>query len=152
MNLEDLLDMLDELLDKGMKLPGGRTVVDGEKFRSVLDDIHLNMPQEIKQARGIVADRAEIISNAKKEAESTIRSAEERAKALVAQEAISKLAQQRANEILSQAQAKSKEMRKAAQEFVDDLMKRADDGLTEQLAEVRKTRAALKPQITPNNQ
>ena len=66
MNLEDLLDMIDELLDRGMKLPGGRAVVDGEKLRSILDDIHLNMPQEIKQARGIVADRTEIISNAKK--------------------------------------------------------------------------------------
>ncbi|MEE1185976.1 MAG: ATPase [Acutalibacteraceae bacterium] len=150
MNLEDLLDMIDELLDRGMKLPGGRAVVDGEKLRSILDDIHLNMPQEIKQARGIVADRTEIISNAKKEAESTIRTAEERAKALVAQEEISKLAQQRANEIVSQAQAKSKEMRKAAQDFVDDILKRADEGLTDNLAEIRKTRAALKPQA--NNQ
>ena len=136
MNLEDLLDMIDELLDRGMKLPGGRAVVDGEKLRSILDDI--------------VADRTEIISNAKKEAESTIRTAEERAKALVAQEEISKLAQQRANEIVSQAQAKSKEMRKAAQDFVDDILKRADEGLTDNLAEIRKTRAALKPQA--NNQ
>ena len=150
MNLEDLLDMIDELLDRGMKLPGGRAVVDGEKLRSILDDIHLNMPQEIKQARGIVADRTEIISNAKKEAESTIRTAEERAKALVAQEEISKLAQQRANEIVSQAQAKSKEMRKAAQDFVDDILKRADECLTDNLAEIRKTRAALRPQA--NNQ
>lgn len=146
MNLEDLLDMIDELLDKGMKLPGGRAVVDGEKLRSILDDIHLNMPQEIKQARGIVADRTEIIANAKKEAESTIRTAEERAKALVAQEEISKLAQQRANEIVSQAQAKSKDMRKAAQDFVEDILKRADEGLTDNLAEIRKTRAAIKPQ------
>ena len=40
-----------------------------------------------------------------------------------------------------------KEMRKAAQDFVDDIMRRADEGLTANLGEVRKTRAALKQQI-----
>ena len=146
MNMEELLDQLDELLDKGMRFPGGRTVVESEKVRALIDDMRLNMPQEVKQARGIVADRAEIINNAKRDAEATIRNAEERAKALVAQEEITKLAQQRANEIVAQAQTKSREMRKAAQEFVEELMRRADEGLTENLAELRKTRASLRPQ------
>ncbi len=146
MNMEELLDQLDELLDKGMRFPGGRTVVESEKVRALIDDMRLNMPQEVKQARGIVADRADIINNAKRDAEATIRNAEERAKALVAQEEITKLAQQRANEIVAQAQTKSREMRKAAQEFVEELMRRADEGLTENLAELRKTRASLRPQ------
>ncbi len=146
MNMEDLIDQLAELLDKGMRLPGGRVIVDVEKMRAVIDDLSLNMPQEVKQARGIVSDRAGIIEKAKMEADATIRSAEERAKAMVAQEEITKLAQQRANEIISNAQAKSRDMRKAAQDFVEDLMRRADEGLTADLAELRRTRAALKPQ------
>ncbi len=146
MNMEELLDQLDELLDKGMRFPGGRTVVELEKVKILIDDMRLNMPQEIKQARGIVADRMDIINNAKRDAETTIRNAEERAKALVAQEEITKLAQQRANEIVAQAQAKSREMRKAAQDFVEEIMRRADEGLTANLAEVRSTRASLRPQ------
>ena len=43
--------------------------------------------------------------------------------------------------------AKRDRMRKAAQDFVDDIMRRADEGLTANLGEVRKTRAALKQQI-----
>ena len=58
-----------------------------------------------------------------------------------------KLAQEKAAEIISGAQSKSREMRKAAQDFVDDIMRRADEGLTANLGEVRKTRAALKQQI-----
>jgi len=112
-----------------------------------VDDIRLNIPSEIKQARGIVADRAEIISTAKREADGIIRNAEENAKAIVAQEAIVKMAQEKAAEIIANAQTKSREMRKAAQDFVDDIMKRADDGLTANLGEIRKTRAALKQQI-----
>ena len=151
MNMEELLDQLDELLDKGMRFPGGRTVVELEKVRALIDDMRLNMPQEVKQARGIVADRVEIINNAKRDAEETVRNAEERAKAMVAQEEITKLAQQRANEIVAQAQTKSREMRKAAQDVVDDLMARSDEQLSANLAEIKKTRAALRQQIPPAN-
>ena len=49
-------------------------------------------------------------------------------------------------EIISNAQGKAKEMRRAAQDFVDDIMRRADEGLTSNLGEIRKTRAALKQQ------
>ena len=151
MNIEDLLEQLDELLDKGIKIPGKRSIVDVDKLRVVVDDIRLNLPTEIKQARGIVADRADIITNAKREADGIVRAAEERAKAMVAQEEITRLAQAKASEIISNAQVKSREMRKAAQDFVDDIMGRADGGLTANLAEVRKTRASLKQHV-PNGQ
>ena len=147
MNMEELIDKLAEMLDKGMRLPGGRVVVDLEKMRAVIDDLSLNMPQEVKQARGIVADCVSIREQAKNDAEATLRSAEERAKAMIAQEEITKLAQQRANEIIANAQAKSRDMRKAAQDFVEELMRRADEELSADLAELRKTRAALKPQV-----
>ncbi len=147
MTVEELLEQFDEVLDSGVKIPGKKTIVDIEQIRAVNDDIRLNIPSEIKQARGIVADRAEIITNAKREADGIISAAEERAKAMVAQEEITKLAQAKASEIIANAQAKSREMKKAAQDFVDDIMRRADEGLTANLGEVRKTRAALKQQM-----
>ena len=150
MSIEELLEQFDEALDTGVKIPGKRTIVNAEQLRAVIDDILLNIPSEIKQARGIVADRADIITNAKREADGIIRNAEERANSMVSQEEITKLAQEKAAEIIAAAQTKSREMRKAAQEFVDDLMRRADEGLTANLAEIRKTRASLKSQIPSN--
>lgn len=149
MNLEELLEQFDEVLDSGVKFPGKKTIVDVERLRAVVDDIRLNIPSEIKQARGIVADRTDIITTAKREADGIIRNAEERAKAMVAQEEIVKMAQEKAAEIISNAQAKSRDMRKAAQDFVDDIMRRADEGLTANLAEIRKTRASLKQASVP---
>ncbi len=146
MTLDELLEQFDEVLDSGIKIPGKKTVVDIEKLRAVVDDIRLNIPSEIKQARGIVADRADIITTAKREADGIIRTAEEKAKAMVAQEEIVKMAQEKAAEIISNAQGKAREMRRAAQDFVDDIMRRADEGLTANLGEIRKTRAALKQQ------
>ncbi len=150
MTLDELLEQFDEVLDSGIKIPGKKSVVDIEKLRAVVDDIRLNIPSEIKQARGIVADRADIITTAKREADTIIRNAEEKAKAMVAQEEIVKLAQEKANEIISNAQGKSREMRRATQEFVDELMRRADEGLSANLNEIRKTRLALKQQSTPS--
>ena len=146
MTLDELLEQFDEVLDSGIKIPGKKTIVDVEKLRAVVDDIRLNIPSEIKQARGIVADRTEIITTAKREADGIIRNAEEKAKAIVAQEEIVKMAQEKAAEIISNAQGKSKEMRRAAQDFVDDIMRRADEGLTANLGDLRKTRASLKQQ------
>lgn len=147
MSIEELLEEFDEVLESGMKLPGKRTLVDSDKLRELIDDIRLNMPAEIKQAKNIVNDRTEIITRAKSEADEIIRGAEERAAQLVSQEEITRLAEEKAREIVATAQSKSREMRKAAQDFVDDIMRRADEGLTSNLAEVRKTRASLKQPI-----
>ena len=147
MNVEELLDQLDDIMEKGWSFPGGRRVIEVEKLRELIDDIRLNMPNEIKQAKSIVSDRADIITTAKKEAEGIVRSAEERARAIVAQEEITKMAQAKAHEIVSQAQTKSRDMRKAAQEFVDDIMRRSDEELTQNLSELRRTRASLKQKI-----
>lgn len=152
MTLDELLEQFDEVLDSGIKIPGKKTVVDIERLRAVVDDIRLNIPSEIKQARGIVADRTEIITTAKREADGIIRSADERAKAMVAEQEIVKLAQEKATEIISNAQSKCRDMKKAAQDFVDDIMKRADEGLTSNLAEIRKTRAALHSQAPANKE
>ena len=147
MNLDELLEQFDEVLDDGIKIPGKKTIIDVERLRAIIDDIRLNIPGEIKQARGIVADRADIITTAKREADGIVKNAEEKAKAMVAQEQIVRLSQEKAAEIISNAQTKSREMRKAAQDFVDDLMRRADESVTANLGEIRKTRAALKQQI-----
>ena len=148
MNIEELLDQLDELIDRAWALPltGGRCVVDAEKVRELLDDVRLNMPTEIRQAQAIVADRTEIINVAKKEAEAIVRRAEARAKALVEEEEIVRMSRAKAAEITQQAQQQSRETKRAAAEFVDNLLKNTETALTTSLAEVKNTRAAFHSQ------
>ncbi len=146
MNVEEILDMLDEMIDRAWNLPmtGGRCVLDADKVRDLIDDIRANMPPEISHAKKIVADRGEIIAEAKREAEAIIRRAEERAKSLVAQEEIMRQSQQKAQEMITQAQMKSREMRQVAQEFADKMLKTTEDGLAKSLMEVKSTRQALR--------
>ena len=41
MNIDEILDVIDELLDRAWSLPlsGGRCVVDADKVRDLIDDI-----------------------------------------------------------------------------------------------------------------
>ena len=146
MRVDEVLDMLDELLDQSWSLPlsGGRCVVDAEKVRDLIDDIRVNMPGEITQAKAIVTDRAEIIETAKREAEDLVRKAEERAKALIAKEEIIKHSQGKASEILSQTQMQAREMRAGAQSFSDDILRVTEESLHKALTEVKSTRHAMR--------
>ena len=56
MSIEEILDQLDELIDRAWSLPltGGRCVVDADKVRELLDDVRLNMPTEIRQAQSLL--------------------------------------------------------------------------------------------------
>ncbi|MCL2580364.1 MAG: ATPase [Oscillospiraceae bacterium] len=146
MNINEVLDMLDELLDHSWSLPlsGGRCVVDADKVRDLIDDIRINMPSEIKQAKAIVSDRGDILESAKAEAEAIIRKAEDRAKVLMSKEEAFKNAQAKASEMLSQTQMQSREMRTAAQSFSDDILRVTEESLVKALTELKSTRQALK--------
>ena len=98
MNIDEILNMIDDMLEEAWSLPfsGGRCVVDAQKVKECIEDIRLNLPGEIKQAKMIVADRNDIIKSAERQAESALRKAEERARMLIAQEEIVKQAQEKA--------------------------------------------------------
>ena len=144
--IEDLLDELYDILDKGwvMPLSGGKVFVDGEDIKQLLEEIRDVIPDEIRQAKAIVDERDQIISQAQHEADTIIRVADEKAKAMVNQDEIVRQAQAKANDLIMQGQNKFREMRKASNDYVDDIMRRTDEALAETLAELRKTRQNIK--------
>ena len=146
MTVDELLEQIDDMIDKAWSMPlsGGKCLVEADRLRDLIDDIRGNMPSEVRQAKAIVSDRADIISTAKREAEVIIRAAEERARHMVAQEEITKQAQAKASEILSQAQLKAREMRRGANDFSEDLLRRTEETLLARLNEVRQARQVLR--------
>ena len=146
MNINENLDLIDDLLDSAWSVPlsGGKCVVDIEKIREAIDDIRLNMPSEIKQAKLIVQDRAQIISDARKEADSTVKIAEERAKKLVETSEIVRQSQEKAKEVISQTNNQCRELKKATNEFIENAIKGCEEGLANAIQELRTTRQALR--------
>lgn len=146
MKMEMLIDELSEIVDGAFTLPlsGGKTVVNTERIREIIEEMRTNLPQEVRQAKNIAADRNNIITKSKEEAEAIIQKAEERAKSMVAQNEIVRQAHQKAGEIISDANTKAAELKQAANSYIDNLMKKADEELSANLASLKKTRQNFK--------
>ena len=135
MSIDELLDVMDETLEDALNVPfsGGKRMVDVEKVRELIDDIRLNMPQEIQQAKAVVKDRTQIVEKAKREADMIIKRAEERARAMVAEEAIMKTAQQKATEMITSAQNQSREMRATVTNYCENMLRQTEEQLSSSL-------------------
>ena len=146
MNLDELLDLMDETLEESPSLPltGGKRMVDVDKIRDIIDDVRLAMPTEIKQAKAIVNDRADIVAAARREAEAIIKKAEDRARALVDQEEIVKIAQQRAAELLGASQQQAREMRTTITDYCENMLRQTEESLARGAAEVKNVRQTLR--------
>ncbi len=145
MKMEMLIDELQEVVDSAFALPlsGGKMVVNVERLKDIISEMKANIPQEIRQAKNIVADRTKILADAKKEAEGIVQAAETRVKELTDRHEITRNAQQSADDILSKANEEAEKIRSAANVYIENIMKKADDGLSENLAQLQKTRQNL---------
>ena len=94
-SIDEILNEMDEVLEDSINLPfsGGKRMVDVEKIRDLMGEIKLNLPDEVRQAKAIVQDRADIVAAAKKESDGIIHRAEERAVVLVSDAEIVKASQ-----------------------------------------------------------
>ena len=152
MKLEMLIDELQEIVDSAFKMPfsGSKKVVNAERIQEIVEEMRTNMPQEVRQAKSIVADRNNIINKAKKEAEMVVQQAEERAKAMVERNEITRQAQQKATEIVAKAEEEATQVKQAANRYIEHIMKKADDDLSLNLAALKKTRQNLRTYQTKN--
>ena len=145
MKVDDLILKLQDLINDAKAVPfsGGKVMVNSDEVYDIIDQIQDSMPAEVRQAKNIVSDRKQILAEANRESENIIRSAEERKKVMLNQNEIVREAQAKAKEIVDDAKQKSAEIRKAANVYVDSIMKRTEESLASQLGEVKKTRSNI---------
>ncbi len=154
MIIDDILDMMDDLLDSAASVPFSvkKSIIDCDQMRDYINEIRLNLPQEIKQAKLIVRDRQSIMTDANKEADAIIRRAEDRAKVIVSNDEITKQAKLKATDIINQAQSRARELKNAANKYIDDVLVKTEECLQSNLADVRRTRQAVKTVPAQNPQ
>lgn len=153
MKIDEILDLMDELLDKAVTVPftNKKTLVDTEKLREYIDSIRYNLPSDIKKAKELQNDKAIIMTEANKKAEVIIKKAEDRAKVLVSNEEILKQAKEQAAEITAQAYAMDRDIRNAMSEKIDSMLASTEESLASTLNNIKSTRAAVKSANTPKN-
>ncbi len=146
MNVNELLDTIEDALEEGTSIPlsGGKRVVDVDKIRDYLDDIRLNLPGEIRQAKNIVNDRGQILEDAKKEADIIVKKAEERAAVLVSDQEVLKRAEQRAAEVMTNAQSEARNMRQTVTDYCENMLKTTEETMLANATQVKTVRTNLR--------
>ena len=149
MNISQILDEIEDMIDSAKPMPfsTGRITIDGEQVKDLISEARSALPQELRMSQRILEDRESIIAGARKEAETIVQKAEERAKILVSNNEITKQARQQGIDMINQAQAKTKMLRDSAYDYVNSILSESETALTASLSEVKRTRTALKNKI-----
>lgn len=154
MSIDEILEEMDELLDKSASVPfaSHKKVIDGERLRELINDVRLNMPHELKEAKKIEFDCQRILNEAKINAEAIIRKAEERAAQIVSKEAIVTEAKKKAIDMLTKAQTASKTLQQNAINSVNKLMNDTELHYSRALQEMKVMKSRMEGKATaPTN-
>jgi len=142
MENHDIIELLDILYGMvteawGVPLGNDKCIIEREKAIEIINDIKAALPSSIAESKRLVAARDEFIGNAKREAESLRKSAEEKARAMVEEQEIVRVARAKSTEMINSAEAKSKELRRVASEYVDEIMRQAEESVTNALSSIQ---------------
>ncbi len=144
--VQELIEMLHSMVSEAWGLPLGaeKCVIERDKVLDILDEMKAQLPTEIAEARKLVSVRADFIANARREAESIKRVAEEQARHMVEEQEILRITKQRCQEMVAKAENRSTELKRVANEYAEDALKRTEDAISEALDEVRQSRARFR--------
>lgn len=145
-NIENIISALYDLVQdaRGLPLGADKCIVERNKVLDMLDEIIAQLPVELKQARTIVESRNELIGQARREAETIIRQAQEQAEQMVSEEAIYQEAKRQCQDMVAQTQVRMAELRKISTDFMDDAMRRTEEAIAISLEDIRETRTKFK--------
>lgn len=150
MDILYLLDRLEEVLGGGKRLPfTTRTLVDDEECLAIIDQIRLSIPNEIRQARKLNAERDAILDEAHVRADQILRAAEEDAKERVRDHHIARQAEGRAEEVVAQAERRGAQIKREADDYAYRVLLDLDHRLDGLISTVHNGLRALQPGRDP---
>ena len=144
--VEELLDMLFEMIDeaKSMPLSSDKCILERDKALDLLDEIRAQFPMELAEAKKLIAARTEYSASAKREGELIRKQAEEKARQMLAEDELTAQARQKANEMLKVAEERSRELKRAANEYCEDALRRTEEAVAEAYDEIKQSRARFR--------
>ncbi|NLY47137.1 MAG: ATPase [Tissierella sp.] len=145
MDVLKLIDEIEDIIEDGSTLPFSKKVmVDVDEILDIIKEIRIRLPDEIKQAAWIKDEKQRILAEAQKDADNLLNEAEYRLEELIDQEAITKAAKERAEELINKAQTTAKEIRLGAMEYADSLLLETQEQLKDVITELNENRKELR--------
>jgi hypothetical protein len=138
MDILHLIDRLEEILNESRPFPFTHNViVDEDRVLDLIDQMRVAIPDEVKKAQSLLAQRDRILAQAQEEANRTLAIAREKSEQLVERDAIVQAAKAEAEQIKLRALADIESDRQQADEYVVDTLTRLEMELDRALTQVR---------------
>ncbi len=142
--LFDFIEQLEELLDRGTKVPlTGKIMVDEEVVLELIDGIRSSLPEEIRQANHLLAERDRLVEDARNEAQRIVERAQKQAEQLLQEDEIVAQSRSYAEEIARKAQQYSREVKMGALKYSDDLLHDVEVKLEDTYKAIKASREEL---------
>ena len=144
MNIMVLIELLEETLRNASSLPlTPKKLVDVDTCFDLIRNLRIDMPEDIKDAEQIVADKDRILNDAEMEAQSIIAEAEKRFRMMLDEHEVTRRAHDNADEIIARANAESQEIRLGAISYATELLDRMEQGTRKMLDDIVRNRDDL---------
>ena len=133
-----MIDRLEELLNESRPLPFTHNViVDEDRMLDLIDQMRVSIPEEVKKAQQLLAQRDRLMAQAQEEANRTVNLARDRSTELVERDQVVQAAYTQAEQIKAQAYADGDAIRHEADEYVLETLRSLEMEMERALNQVR---------------
>jgi cell division septum initiation protein DivIVA len=144
MDILHLVDRLEELFNESRPIPLTRNViVDEDRMLEIIDQMRISIPDEVKKAQQVLAQRDRVLAQSQEEATRTVTLAKKKADEIVSRDDIVEAAQSRAEQILIQARADAETIRREADDYIIEALSTLEAELTRLINQARNGIAKL---------
>lgn len=152
MDILHLVDRLEELFNESRPIPLTRNVIiDEDKILDIIDQMRVTIPDEMKKAQQVLAQRDRILAQAQEEVNRTLALAREKSEQLVERDAIVQAGRVQAEEIISKAMSDAEKTRRDADKYVIDTLMRLEYEMEKMLNQARNGIIALQSMALGEN-
>ena len=146
MDILHLVDRLEELFNNSKPIPLSRNVVvDENSFMDIIDQTRISIPDEIKKAQQVIAQKDRILAQAQEEANRTVALAREKSEKMVEKSEVYLAAQAKVEQITEQARRDSLQTQQEADRYVVDTLSGLERELKKVLQQVQNGINSLNP-------
>jgi cell division septum initiation protein DivIVA len=138
MDIQHLIDRLEQSLAESRRIPlTANLIVDEDRIFNLIDQMRVTLPEEVKRANRVEAEKDRILAQAQEEAERIRELAKQEAAELVKRDSIMAAAQQRADTILERARREADILRHDSDTYVMEVLSKLEEDLLRSLSVVR---------------
>lgn len=138
MDIQHLIDRLEQVLAESRRIPlSANLVVDEDRLFNIIDQMRVSIPEEVKRANRIEAEKDRIMAQAQEEAERIRELAKHEATDLVRRDTVMVSAQQRADTILERARMDAEMIRQESDVYALDVLGKLEEDLLRSLSVIR---------------